>query len=95
MLRFDWDPHKAELNRRRHRVSFEEAETVFYDEHALVIEDPGPSDREERFVIVGLSSGLRVLVVCHCIRDGHVIRLISARKADREESQDYWQRLSR
>jgi uncharacterized protein (DUF4415 family) len=61
-MRFEWDPRKAAKNRQRHRVSFEEAETVFYDEQALVLEDPGPDDREERFVIIGMSSAIRVLV---------------------------------
>ncbi len=88
-LRFDWDPAKATLNLRKHGVSFGEARTVFEDEEALVTPDPDHSVGEERFVILGLSSALRVLVVIHCERDGDVIRIISARKADRQERAAY------
>ncbi|MCX5761137.1 MAG: BrnT family toxin [Gemmatimonadetes bacterium] len=89
-LRFDWDPAKATLNLRKHGVSFGEARTVFEDEEALVTPDPDHSVGEERFVILGLSSALRVLVVIHCEREhGDVIRIISARKADRQERAAY------
>jgi hypothetical protein len=94
-MRFTWDPRKAAANRRKHGVSFEEAETVFYDEQALLIEDPTPDEVEERLVITGRSAEQRLLVVCHCIRGENVIRIISARKANRQESQEYWQRLTR
>jgi uncharacterized DUF497 family protein len=81
-LRFEWDLRKSRLNQRKHGVSFEEAQSVFLDEHALLIDDPDHSDDEARFVLLGLSSMLRALVVCHCYRDqGNVIRIISARKA--------------
>ena len=85
-LRFEWDPRKNRANRHKHGVSFEEAETVFLDDHALLIDDPDHSDDEDRFVLLGLSSTLRALVVCHCYRHGgDVIRIISARKADPSE----------
>jgi uncharacterized DUF497 family protein len=92
-LRFEWDPAKNALNRRKHGVSFSEATTVFADETALLIDDPDHSDAEDRFVLLGLSSRLRVLLVVHCYRaDDAVIRLISARKADRQERARYAQR---
>lgn len=69
LLRFEWDTRKAATNLRRHRVSFEEAETVFLDEEALLISDEERSDEEDRFVIMGFSDRLRVLVVCHCYRE--------------------------
>ena len=89
-LRFEWDPRKSIINARRHGVSFEEAESVFTDERAILRDDPDHSADEERFVLLGLSSVLRVLVVCHCYRGGgNVIRLISARRANRREREDY------
>jgi uncharacterized DUF497 family protein len=95
-LRFDWDESKAAENVRKHGVSFEEAQTVFYDEHALEIDDPDDSKDEDRFLMVGLSSNLRVLTVCHCLRaEGDEIRIISARKAVKAEQKDYWERLKR
>ena len=85
-IRFEWDPKKAQLNLQKHRVSFEDARTVFSDERALLIDDPDHSEGEDRFVLLGLSQSLRLLVVVHCYRaEGHVIRIISARKADAEE----------
>ena len=94
-LRFEWDDRKDAANRRTHGVSFEEAQTVFFDEHALLIPDPDHSEREERFVLLGLSSALRTLVVCHCYRRGTTIRIISARKANRGEREQYERRWSR
>lgn len=85
-LRFEWDPAKDRLNRRRHGVSFAEAASVFVDDHALLIDDPDHSHGEDRFVFLGLSSSLRVLLVCHfCRAEGGLVRLISARKADKQE----------
>lgn len=90
MLRFEWDDRKNEQNKRKHGISFEEAQTVFSDEQALLIADPDHSRQEERFILLGLSSSLRTLVVCHCYRqEGNVIRLISARRADRQERKKY------
>ena len=94
-LRFEWDKRKDGSNRKKHGVSFEEAQTVFFDDRALLIDDPDHSDDEDRFVLLGLSSKLRVLVVCHCYRRGHVIRIISARKADPSERALYSERTSR
>ena len=89
-LRFEWDPKKAASNLRKHKVSFEDAQTVFSDERALLINDPDHSEEEERFVLLGLSSTMRLLVVVHCYRAAdNVIRLISARKADAEERSLY------
>jgi hypothetical protein len=87
VLRFEWDDRKNAQNIRKHGVSFEDAQTVFFDEQALLIAD---SKQEERFILLGLSSALETLVVCHCYRrEGDVIRLISARRADRHEREGY------
>ena len=89
-IRFEWDKEKAKLNRRKHGISFEEAQTVFYDENALEFFDPDHSEKEERFIMLGLSFKLRLLVVCHCVREAQsVIRIISARRATRYEAQNY------
>jgi uncharacterized DUF497 family protein len=89
-LSFDWDPRKAAANLRKHRVSFEDALSVFSDERARLIDDPDHSVDEEPFLLLGLSSSLRLLVVAHCYREaGGVIRIISARKATREEQRFY------
>lgn len=90
VLRFEWDGRKAAANLRKHGVSFEEAKSVFYDERARLIADPDHSEDEDRFVLLGLSAALRVLVVCHCYRSGSgVIRIISARKATAREARSY------
>ena len=95
-LRFVWDPRKAKDNSRKHGVTFEEAQTVFLDDNALLIGDPEHSEDEDRFVLLGLSTRLRVLVVCHCHRESDSeIRLISARKADRDEQREYSERSRR
>ena len=67
-LRFEWDPSKATINVRKHGVSFEEAQSVFADERARLIDDPDHSEDEDRFILLGLSSSLRVLIVAHCYR---------------------------
>jgi uncharacterized protein len=88
--RFGWDPRKGALNQRKHGVSFEEARTVFGDEHGLLLDDPDHSGAEERFVLLGLSAAFRVLVVVHSYReDEDTIRIISARKATRHERDQY------
>ncbi len=95
-LRFEWDERKNAANRRKHGVTFEEAQTVFADEHALLLEDPEHSDADERFVLLGLSATLRALVVCHCFRGREeVIRIISARKATAKERRQYTSRWMR
>ena len=89
-LRFEWDPGKATLNFKKHGVSFEEARTVFFDERARLIDDPDHSDGEDRFILLGLSSAMRVVLVCHCLRgEDQLIRIISARKATPRESKSY------
>ncbi|HEX6904870.1 MAG TPA: BrnT family toxin [Thermoanaerobaculia bacterium] len=94
--RFEWDESKNEGNQRKHGVSFEEAQTVFSDDHALFRGDPDHSDDEDRFLLLGLSSLLRTLVVCHCYRESEdVIRIISARKANSEERAQYNRRWIR
>ena len=92
-LRFVWDTRKEKANIRKHGVSFEEARTVFYDESAVQFFDPDHSEDEDRFILLGMSFRLRVLVVCHCFRESETeVRIISARKADRSEEQEYWRR---
>jgi uncharacterized DUF497 family protein len=89
-ITFEWDATKASSNKRKHSVSFDEAKTVFLDENAIVIHDPEHSDNEERFIILGLSTAPRLLVVCHCFRHkGGIIRIISARRATKKESTQY------
>jgi hypothetical protein len=89
-LRFEWDPRKSLTNAQKHGVSFEEAKSVFSDERAKLIDDPGHSEDEDRFILMGLSGSLRMLVVCHCYREeDNVIRIISARKATAKEARFY------
>jgi hypothetical protein len=89
-IRFDWDPKKAAENVKKHGVTFEEARTVFFDERAKLIDDPDHSEDEDRFVLLGVSNTLKVILVCHCYRqEGNVIRIISARKASRHETKQY------
>ena len=89
-MRFDWDPAKAASNARKHKVTFEVAKTVFYDDFAVQFFDEEHSADEERFLLLGMSSDARLLLVCHCEReDGDVIRIISARKATESEAQNY------
>ncbi len=90
-LSFDWDPRKALANASKHGVSFEEARTVFIDEDALLIHDPDHSEEEDRFILLGLSYKLRLIVVCHSERKD-VVRIISARKATRSEQKQYQER---
>ncbi len=89
-LRFEWDEQKGDLNVCKHGVSFAEARSVFEDERGVLIADPDHSDDEDRFIILGMSSRARVLVVVHCYRSqDEIIRLISARRATRSESKGY------
>ena len=95
-LRFEWDERKNRSNEKKHGVSFEEARTVFLDDNARLIDDPGHSDDEDRFVLMGFSEQLRILVVCHCCReDGDVIRIISARPADSQERVTYHEKVKK
>jgi len=89
-LNFTWDKSKETINIRKHGVSFEEARSVFSDEKARLIADPDHSESEDRFILLGYSSGLRLLIVCHCyLSDDNVIRIFSARKATRREATFY------
>ncbi len=89
-MKFEWDRKKAVANFHKHGVSFEEAKTVFYDENAVQFFDEENSETEDRFILLGMSFGLRLLVVCHCERGkGSIIRIVSARKATRKESRFY------
>ena len=92
-MRFEWDAEKASINQKKHGVTFEEAQTVFGDYDALRIFDPDPSEDEDRFILLGMSAVLRILVVCHCYRENdEKIRIISARKATKKESAAYERR---
>ena len=93
-LRFAWDPRKASANLRKHGVSFTEAETVFSDDNAILLDDPGHSQGEDRSVLLGLSERFRILVVSHTLRDGgRTIRMISARKATKRECEQYLEQV--
>lgn len=92
-LRFSWDARKARSNEQKHGVSFEEAQTVFFDDNALLLDDPDHSWDEKRFLLLGLSSSLRMLLVCHCFMEEDTIRLISARPATKRERRQYTERL--
>jgi uncharacterized DUF497 family protein len=92
-IRFEWDRRKSRENKRKHGVSFEEAQTIFWDENAIQYYDPDHSKDEDRFIMLGMSFLLRVPVVCHCYRaKDSVIRIISARKADSDEKTAYWRK---
>ena len=89
-ISFKWDENKNLNNQKKHGVSFEEAKTVFYDNHALEYYDPDHSQKEDRFILLGMSAAARILVVCHCYRSqGGIIRIISARKATSNERLAY------
>lgn len=91
-ISFEWDQNKSLLNKKKHGISFTEAQTVFSDPDALIISDPDHSNDEERFILLGISTKLHLLVVCHCYRKkDSVIRIISARKATASESKQYTQ----
>ena len=90
-IRFEWDPVKNASNQKKHGVSFEEGKAVFLDENGKYMPDPEHSSDEERFLLLGISYTTRILVVCHCEREeGRIIRIISARKATKNEEKQYW-----
>jgi len=90
MIKFEWDLPKAAANLKKHQVSFDEAKSVFYDEFAIQFFDEDHSSDEEHFLMLGISSAAKLLIVCHCEREhGEVIRIISARKATKRESAFY------
>lgn len=89
-IEFEWDENKNSINKNKHKISFDEAKTVFYDDEAIIIDDPEHSEEEERFIILGLSKKANLLVVCHCCRASEsIIRIISARKATKNETNQY------
>ena len=89
-LEFAWDPNKNNENIKKHKISFEEAKDVFYDDNAILFDDPDHSDYEERFLIIGRIKNLNVYVVSHCYRENEgTIRIISARKATKREKETY------
>ncbi len=90
MYSFDWDESKNVLNSQKHGITFEEACTVFFDESAILFDDPEHLGEEERFLLLGMSESAHVCMVCHCYRMyDKVIRLISARKATKKEVERY------
>jgi len=93
-IRFEWDPRKDAENQRKHGISFQEAETVFADDNGLLRADPDHSDDEDRFVLLGLSSRIRLLIVCHTYRQSdQIIRIFSSRPANKSERKQYTDRL--
>ena len=96
MIKFEWDPLKNEANKQKHKLSFEEAETVFFDENAVMFSDPDHSETEERFLMIGLTNFGRICTVVHCFKhENQVIRIISARKAVRKEIDAYYKLMGR
>lgn len=89
-MKFEWDEEKNENNIKKHGVSFREASTIFSDEDAIIFDDIDHSFSEDRFLIIGKSYKKNILFVCYCIREANAIRIISARKADKEEREDYY-----
>ena len=91
MIKFEWDKTKNILNIKKHGIDFNEAATVFLDDKALLIEDERHSGEEDRFVLLGFSQKANLLIVCHCYRTNEeVIRIISARKATKNETKQYF-----
>lgn len=89
-IKFEWDKQKSTINKNKHGITFDEAKSVFYDDHARLISDPDHSSLEERFILLGISSSSKLLIVCHCYRENeNTIRIISARKATKKESKQY------
>ena len=87
---FEWDLEKSRKNLKKHGISFDEAKSVFLDENGLLIGDPDHSDEEDRFILLGMSVSLKMLVVCHCYRsENQTIRIISARRANKREATAY------
>ena len=94
-LTFSWDDNQNRSNKQKHGISFEEAQTVFFDGNAIEYDDPDHSINEERFILLGLNQNLKILVVCHCYRkEDAEIRIITARKATKKEQKVYFRRLS-
>ncbi len=93
-LKFEWNPNKNEINKKKHGLSFETAKEVFYDEFAILFDDPDHSIEEERFLIIGSIKSEQICIVSHCYRDQeNRIRIISARRATKTEKQVYLDRI--
>lgn len=89
-INFEWDENKNEINKKKHGLSFETAQEVFYDEFAVVFDDPDHSVGEERFLIIGMTESSKICIVSHCYRDSdNIIRIISAREATKREKTIY------
>jgi len=88
-VKIQWDSRKNVANKRKHGISFEEASTVLYDENAVEFYDEGELDSEDRFLLLGVSHKIRMLMVCYCVREEDSIRIISARKATATEAKEY------
>jgi uncharacterized protein len=89
-ISFEWDKKKATSNLEKHGISFEEAKTAFWDPNARLIHDPDHSSGEDRFILLGMSQNMNILIVCHCYKEpDEIIRIISARKASKDESNTY------
>jgi hypothetical protein len=94
MYVFDWDETKNQINLQKHGIDFNEASSVFFDENAILFDDPEHSECEERFLLLGMSETANVCIVCHCYRESDtVIRIISARKATKKEVDRYVRRI--
>lgn len=90
MMGFEWDENKNRINQQKHGISFKEAATVFYDSAAILFDDPEHSEEEDRFLILGISQNEKLCIVSHCYRgDDDIIRIISARKATKSETETY------
>lgn len=90
MYFFDWDENKNRINLKKHGITFEEASSVFFDDRAILFDDPEHSINEDRFLLLGISETSKVCIVCHCYRESDtVIRIISARQATRKEEERY------
>jgi hypothetical protein len=89
-INFEWDENKNKTNQKKHGINFEEAKTIFYDDNAILFDDPEHSIEEERFLILGISKHENLCIVSHCYRSGdNMIRIISARKATKNEVKTY------
>jgi uncharacterized DUF497 family protein len=94
MYVFEWDENKNQINQQKHGIDFNEASSVFFDENAILFDDPEHSEYEERFMLLGMSETANVCIVCHCYRESDtVIRIISARKATKKEVDRYVRRI--
>lgn len=90
MYIFDWNENKNQINIKKHGIGFDEASSVFYDEKAILFDDPIHSEYEDRFLLLGVSNNANICMVCHCYRESDtVIRIISARKATKKEADRY------